>query len=284
MRGVSPVLKLPHHQVGASPTSIRDGGRPCSQSSIISQGGVGLGGVGEGGWGKGGLGNGGDHECSRRCHELHLSLLDFVADCVSTPHMAQAISDVVGWCLEHSWSPPFPDTPYPTPLPKPPPCEMVEDWEHLCQSMSIQCQSATSSMSISHYNTILWSSNPCQSWQIHANPSHSNANPKPLLSTFWAREKKSDSRREVRWTLIQRGSNGRGNTKDVKQAFKWQPTSARNNTRIMQLSIEVVPTSWQKPKVRHRALRQRAKAFTIVCIGSLTTVSCKEIVFYAHTI
>ena len=53
-------------------------------------------GVGEGGWGKGGLGNGGDHECSRRCQELHLSLLYFVADCVSTPHMAQAISDVVG--------------------------------------------------------------------------------------------------------------------------------------------------------------------------------------------
>ena len=57
---------------------------------------MGLGGVGEGGWGKGGSGMGGDHECSRRCHELHLSLLDFVADCVSTPHMAQAISDVVG--------------------------------------------------------------------------------------------------------------------------------------------------------------------------------------------
>ena len=82
--------------MGASPTSIREGGRPCSQSSTISQGGVGLGGVGEGGWGKGGSGMGGDHECSRRCHELHLSLLDFVADCVSTPHMAQAISDVVG--------------------------------------------------------------------------------------------------------------------------------------------------------------------------------------------
>ena len=180
--------------------------------------------------------------------------------------------------------PTLPWHPLPNPPSQTPPCEMVEDWEHLCQSMSIQCQSATNSMSISHYNTILWSSNPCQSWQIHANPSHSNANPKPLLSTFWAREKKSDSRREVRWTLIQRGSNGRGNTKDVKQAFKWQPTSARNNTRIMQLSIEVVPTSWQKPKVRHRALRQRAKAFTIVCIGSLTTVSCKEIVFYAHTI
>ena len=57
---------------------------------------MGLGGVGEGGWGKGGLGNGGDHECSRRCHELHLSHLNLVADCVSTPHMAQAISDVVG--------------------------------------------------------------------------------------------------------------------------------------------------------------------------------------------
>ena len=85
------VLNLPHHQVGASPTSIREGGRPCSQSSTTSQGGV-----GEGGWGKGGSGMGGDHECSRRCHELHLSLLDFVADCVSTPHMAQAISDVVG--------------------------------------------------------------------------------------------------------------------------------------------------------------------------------------------
>ena len=53
-------------------------------------------GVGEGGWGKRGSGMGGDHECSRHCHELHLSLLDFVADCVSTPHMAQAISDVVG--------------------------------------------------------------------------------------------------------------------------------------------------------------------------------------------
>ena len=51
-------------------------------------------------------------------------------------------------------------------------------------------------------------------------------------STFWAREKKSDSRREVRWTMIQRGSNGRGNTKDVKQAFKWQPTSARNSNAI----------------------------------------------------
>ena len=82
--------------MGASPTSIRDGGRPCSQSSTISQGGVGLGGVGEGGWGKGGLGNGGDHECSRRRHELHLSHLNLVADCVSTPHMAQAISVVVG--------------------------------------------------------------------------------------------------------------------------------------------------------------------------------------------
>ena len=54
------------------------------------------GGLGKGGGVKGGSGMGGDHECSRRCQELHLSLLYFVADCVSTPHMAQAISDVVG--------------------------------------------------------------------------------------------------------------------------------------------------------------------------------------------
>ena len=45
------VLNLPHHQVGASPTSIREGGRPCSQSSTTSQGGLGKGGGVRGGQG-----------------------------------------------------------------------------------------------------------------------------------------------------------------------------------------------------------------------------------------
>ena len=57
--------------------------------------------------------------------------------------------------------------------------------------------------------------------------------PNPIsIGAQLGQNKKSDSRREVRWTLIQRGSNGRGNTKDVKQAFKWQPTSARKSNAI----------------------------------------------------
>ena len=86
----------------------------------------------------------------------------------------------------------------------------------------------------------------------------------------------------VEWSrqrMLNKHSNDGQPRQESQTRSRW-----RNNTRVMQLSIEVVPTSWQKPKVRHRALRQGAKAFTIVCIGSLTTVSCKEIVFYAHTI